>query len=152
MRGLAPTRIKPRGMRIRRAAALVGSVVAAAALLGAGQAEAAANPSTPFRITHGNTYTDGVVTFTNRWIIVSGEQKSVSATDCRYTFAEAFDGHGEKMSGGQPSQVTCGRSEKFSFSAPADAPGGAAYAVVTLYAKSPNQNPKKLGEATVKRS
>lgn len=150
MRQLAS--VEHRGRRAAWTAGLFAVVLTATTLVGAGQADAASNPSTPFRVEYGNTYTDGDATFTNRWVIVAGEQKAVSATDCRMTFASAYDAHGEKLSQSLSSQVTCGCSEKFRITPPADAPGGAAYVIVKLYAVRPNgADPKKLAEATVRR-
>lgn len=141
--------------RIRRAVTLLLSVAVAgaAALIGtasAGAAEAS-YPAVPYRISYGNTYSDGNVTFTNRGVIVSGEQKSVSSSDCRFTAVQPFRADGVSMNYGRYSKGTCGRSEKFSVSVPAGLPGGAAYAVVTFYAGLPDKgDSKRLGEVTVR--
>jgi hypothetical protein len=113
---------------------LAGLVGLATLVVTAPPALAASYPTKHFRVEYGNTYSDGYVTFYNRSVGVTGEQKSVSTTPsgCRYTHAEAFNSSGGKIGEGD-SQVTCGRSEKFTIKPfPADVAGGAAYVRVWL--------------------
>jgi hypothetical protein len=114
--------------------AVAGVVALTALVVAAPTALAASYPTKHFRVEYGNTYSDGYVTFYNRSVGVTGEQKSVSTTTtgCRYTHAEAFNSQGGKIGEGD-SQVTCGKSEKFTIKPfPADVAGGAAYVEVTL--------------------
>jgi hypothetical protein len=94
-------------------------------------AGAAAYPVTHFSLPYGNTYTTGAVTFYNRSVSVDGEQKAVSSSGCRYTYAETHDATGNLL-GSNRSQITCGGSEKYSFGIPADVAGGAAFVEVWL--------------------
>jgi len=113
---------------------LAGLVALTTLVVAAPAALAASYPSKHFRVEYGNTYSDGYVTFYNRSVGVTGEQKSVSDTPsgCRYTHAEAFNSSGAMIGEGN-SQITCGRSEKFTIKPfRADVPGGAAYVEVTL--------------------
>ena len=113
---------------------LAGLVGLATLVVTAPPTLAASYPTKQFRVEYGNTYSDGYLTFYNRSVGVTGEQKSVSTTPsgCRYTHAEAFNSSGGKIGEGD-SQVTCGRSEKFTIKPfPADVAGGAAYVRVWL--------------------
>lgn len=72
---------------------------------------------------YGNTYATGVATFKNRSIVVEGEVKSVSRTDCRFAFGTSYAGS-SWIGSAQSDPPTCDRSEKFSFVVPANIRGG----------------------------
>jgi hypothetical protein len=114
--------------------AVTGVVALTALVVAAPTALAASYPTKHFRVEYGNTYSDGYVTFYNRSVGVTGEQKSVASdtVGCRYTHAEAFDSRNVRIGEGD-SPPTCGRSEKFTIKPfSADVAGGAAYVRVWL--------------------
>jgi hypothetical protein len=128
----------------------VGAVVAAVALVAgvAPAAQAATSsypPPTPFRVDYGATYTAGTVTFYNRAVRVSGEQKAVASSGCRYTWAKAFNAAGFLADGISP--VTCGKSEQYTVDVPADVVGGATHVEVSLMYYDGTS--RELGEITV---
>lgn len=107
-----------------------------------------ASAATGFNIPYGQTYTKGTVTFSNRNVLVSGEQKAVSSSGCRYTYAETYDASGHRL-GSNRSKITCGMSESFSFGVPADVAGGAAFVEVWLMYWVDWDNTKYLANAYV---
>jgi hypothetical protein len=118
---------------MRRLVPVLVSLAAAAAtvIATAPSAEAASYPRMTFRVEYGQTYTTGTVTFYNRAVVVEGEQKAVSSSGCRKTGAQAVAG-GEQL-GRNEWAWTCSGSEKFSFTVPANRPGGADRVFVNLF-------------------
>ncbi|MEV7416054.1 hypothetical protein [Streptomyces sp. NPDC089919] len=115
-----------------RLAAVVGTAVLSAGLLVNAPAAHAADPTTTFDVTYGNTYTRGTITWHNRSVSVAGVQKSVSSSSCRGTTAFTLDARNKKLALAFTSR-TCGTSEKFpAFVVPADVPGGAAVVRICL--------------------
>ncbi|MCX4846061.1 hypothetical protein [Streptomyces sp. NBC_00893] len=115
-----------------RLAAVVGTVVLGSGMLVNAPAAHAADPVSDFDVTVGNTYTRGTITWHNRSVTVAGEQKSVSATNCRGTTAFTLDANNNQLDLAYTSP-TCGASEKFiPFTVVADVPGGAAVVRVCL--------------------
>ncbi|MFF5494217.1 hypothetical protein [Streptomyces aquilus] len=128
-------------MQSHLAAALGTVVLTAGALLGAPAADAQTSdyPTTPYtRITVGNTWTQGTITWYNRSVAVVGTHKSVSAAGpayCRRTWAYTYDANGAMLgsAGSYASDTACGTTKNFSsFVVPADVPGGAASVRVCL--------------------
>jgi hypothetical protein len=128
------------------ACAAVTFVVVGPAAAGA---TTAANPG-HFSIPYGQTYTTGTVTFSNRNVLVAGEQKAVSSSGCRYTYAEAYDASGNIL-GSNRSQITCGGSETYSFGVPANVVGGASFVEVWLMYWVDQDNWRYLASAYVPR-
>ncbi|MFD5121308.1 hypothetical protein [Streptomyces sp. NPDC058385] len=120
-------------------AATIGTVaLAATALAGApaaqAQAQAQAASAKRFHVAVGNTWTDGTVTFYNRSVLVEGVHKSVGAASnltCRTTLATTVNAAGP-MSSKRSGDIACGNTKSFSFSVPADQPGGATAVEVCL--------------------
>ena len=118
---------------MRRLVPVLVSLAAAAAtvLAAAPAAEAASYPRSTFRVTYGQTYTTGTVTFYNRAVLVEGEQKAVASSGCRQT--EGITLASEGMLGVRSWAWTCSGSAAFSFTVPANRPGGADKVAVNLY-------------------
>jgi hypothetical protein len=116
--------------------ALIGLAAALATVfVAATPAEAATYPRSTFRVTYGNTYTTGTVTFYNRTVVVEGEQKATSSSGCRKTTGITVAGR--EQLGQNEWAWTCSGSVKFSFTVPANRAGGANQVWVTLlYTKS----------------
>ncbi|AGK75685.1 hypothetical protein SFUL_701 [Streptomyces microflavus DSM 40593] len=126
-------------MRTHLAAALGTVALAAGTLLApAADARAAAAPVTDFRVSVGNTWTTGTVTWHNRSVTVTGTHKSVSTAGpayCRLTWGYTYNAAGTVKLGsnGSASAATaCGTSKNFTFSVPADVPGGAGLVRICL--------------------
>ncbi|WP_329580276.1 hypothetical protein [Streptomyces sp. NBC_01361] len=121
-------------MRTHLAATIGTVVLAATALAGAPAAQAQVASAKPFHVAVGNTWTDGTVTFYNRSVLVEGVHKSVSAASnltCRTTLATTVNAAGP-MSSKRSGDIACGNTKSFSFSVPADQPGGATAVEVCL--------------------
>ncbi|MEN8652201.1 hypothetical protein ABCR94_16715 [Streptomyces sp. 21So2-11] len=126
-------------MRTHFAAALGTVVLTAGTLLAApAAADAAAFPVTEFNVTVGNTWTKGTLTWQNRSVVVKGTHKSVSAAGsayCRLTWAYTYNASDTAKLGSKGSEsadTACGTSKNFSFTVPADVPGGAGLVRVCL--------------------
>jgi hypothetical protein len=119
-------------VRTRVAAALGACLLASGGLLAAPPASAATYPTTDFDVTYGQTYTRGVITWYGRSVMVAGEHKSVDVNSCRGTTAFTLDSNNRQMGVGASVGNVCGYSDTFSFTVPADAPGGAAVVRVCL--------------------
>lgn len=87
----------------------VAALVCAAVTVGV-VSPSVASAATGFKIPYGQTYTIGTATFSNRNVLIAGEQKAVSSSGCRYTYAEAYDASGNLL-GSNRSQITCNGSE-----------------------------------------
>jgi hypothetical protein len=107
-----------------------------------------ASAATGFKIPYGQTYTIGTATFSNRNVLIAGEQKAVSSSGCRYTYAEAYDASGHIL-GKNRSKITCNGSENYSFGVPADVAGGAAFVEVWLMYWTDFDNERYLANAYV---
>lgn len=139
----------------RLAQALVGFAFAFTSVLAVApvaHAATTAYPTKHFHIEYGNTYTTGTVTFYNRSVTVSGEQKAVSSSGCRFT--SAFVARPDFMNGRGESAAICSGSTKFSFSFPADAAGGAESVTVNLFYEEPGngENNYRLASDYINRS
>jgi hypothetical protein len=121
-------------MRTHLAATLSAFALTTGMLLGApaASAQTADYPVSNFDVTFGNTYTRGTVTWYNRSVTVAGEHKSVDTASCRGTTAFTLDTNDKQLGVGASPNLVCGASEKFSFTVPADVPGGAAVVRVCL--------------------
>lgn len=124
-------------MRTHLPAALSAVALTMGTLLGApaSGAHAADDPISEFDVTIGNTYTRGLIGWYDRSVFVSGEHKSVSATDvasCRATRVYTLDTHDGQLGEERSDNVVCGSSGRFSMIVPADVPGGAAVVRVCL--------------------
>ncbi|MEV8394451.1 MULTISPECIES: hypothetical protein [unclassified Streptomyces] len=125
-------------MRARLAAVLSAAALTAGTLLAApaAHAQTAADPVSTFRVASGNTYTAGTLTWHARSVTVAGEHKSVSNAGlpfCRATWAYTLNSAGGELGqNGSLDSVVCGVSGNFSFTVPADVPGGAAFVRVCL--------------------
>ncbi|MEU2131308.1 hypothetical protein [Streptomyces sp. NPDC018352] len=118
-------------MRARLAAA-VGIVVLGAGMLVTAPTAGAAGTVSDFDVTVGNTYTRGKITWHNRSVTVSGEQKSVAPGNCRGTTAFTLDAKNKELGVAYSPRSACGASEKFSITVPADVSGGAAVVRICL--------------------
>ncbi|GAA0947337.1 hypothetical protein GCM10009559_46320 [Pseudonocardia zijingensis] len=138
--------------RVRRlVSAAVGVLLSASALsVAAPAAEAATNPVRSFRITYGNTYTTGTVTFYNQSVLVQGEHKSVSPTDCRFTRAKTWDYI--ELHQTRWTENVCDRSAKYSMTLKATNKGGAAWVEVQLVVGEPGYGGRVLAETNVYRN
>ncbi|MER6914744.1 hypothetical protein ABT354_23980 [Streptomyces sp. NPDC000594] len=98
-------------------------------------AAALANPTSPFRIEYGATWSEGTVTWNNRSVRVVGKNKSVSAASdatCRTTYVYTLKGNKDILSGGVGRPYACGNTKSYDFTVSADVRGGAAYIRVCL--------------------
>lgn len=98
-------------------------------------AAALANPTSPFRIEYGATWTAGTVTWNNRSVRVVGKNKSVSAASnatCRATYVYTLKGNKDVLTGRVGRPDACGNTKSYDFTVPADVRGGAAYVRVCL--------------------
>ncbi|MFJ2647586.1 hypothetical protein ACIO1C_12750 [Streptomyces sp. NPDC087420] len=127
-------------MRTSLAAALGSVVLTAGTLLGApaAAADATAYPVVEFDIPLGNTWTKGTLTWYNRSVVVTGTHKSVSSAGpeyCRLTWAYTYNAADTVKlgsNGSAASATACNTSKNFSFTVPADVPGGAGLVRVCL--------------------
>jgi hypothetical protein len=87
--------------------------------------------TTAFDLTVGNTYTRGTITWYNRSVNVSGEDKSVDGSNCRGTSVFTLTNAKSQLGYGQSTGV-CGASAAFSVTVKADVPGGAATVRICL--------------------
>ncbi|MFF0160667.1 hypothetical protein ACFYRY_24505 [Streptomyces sp. NPDC005263] len=94
-------------------------------------ARAAAFPTNPFDVTYGATYTRGTLTWTDRAVGVSGNQRAVSTSGCRKTFVYTYDASVREL-GVRSSSAVCNGVAPIAFSVPADVAGGAAFVSVCL--------------------
>ncbi|MFD7532680.1 MULTISPECIES: hypothetical protein [unclassified Streptomyces] len=120
-------------MRTRLAASLCGIALTAGTLLSApaATAQASAYPTSTFDVTVGNTYTRGTITWYNRSVTVTGEQKSVDGFSCRGTSVFTLDSADVELSRDFSASV-CGMSSKFTVPVDANVPGGAAVVRICL--------------------
>ncbi|MFB7715670.1 hypothetical protein [Streptomyces sp. NPDC056105] len=121
-------------MRTRLAPTIGTAVLAATSPTGTPTAQAQAASAKPFHVAVGNTWTGGAVTFYNRSVLIEGVHKSVSAASnltCRTTLATTVNAAGP-MSSERSGDIACGNTKSFSFSVPADQPGGATAVEVCL--------------------
>ncbi len=87
--------------------------------------------TTAFDLTIANTYTRGTITWYNRSVNVSGEDKSVNASNCRGTSVFTLTNAKAQLGYGYSPGV-CGRSASFSVSVAANVSGGAAVVRICL--------------------
>ncbi len=87
--------------------------------------------TTAFDVTVGNTYTRGTITWYNRSVKVSGEDKSVDGSNCRGTSVFTLT-NGKAQLGYGHSASVCDRSASFSVTVEANVPGGAAVVRICL--------------------
>ncbi|MFI1760843.1 hypothetical protein ACH41H_02025 [Streptomyces sp. NPDC020800] len=118
----------------RRVASL-GLATAVLTLLPVGHANAAGHPTSSYAVPYGQTYTKGTLTWYNRSVQLTGEQKSVSTSSCRLTYIAAYrsDGgpHYTRLSE-RTTKPVCGKSIGISVAVPADVVGGADYVYICL--------------------
>lgn len=98
---------------------------------GTGSGGTGSGGTTAFDLTVGNTYTRGTITWYNRSVNVSGEDKSVDGVNCRGTSVFTLTNAKAQLGYGSSASV-CGRSASFSVSVKADVPGGAAVVRICL--------------------
>ena len=120
-------------MRTRLAAGLCGVALTAGTLLSApaASAQASAYPTTTFDVTVGNTYTRGTITWYDRSVTVTGEDKSVDGFSCRGTTAFTLNSARDQLDYNFSASV-CGMSAPFTIPVEADVPGGAAVVRICL--------------------
>ncbi|MFJ2831404.1 hypothetical protein ACIPC1_28225 [Streptomyces sp. NPDC087263] len=119
--------------------ALVGLTAPAATAAPSGLAEsaaaaaraAAAYPTNAFDATYGATYARGTLTWQNRSVGVSGNQRALTASGCRKTYVFTYDSGVNELDV-RSSTAVCNGIAPLSFSVPADVPGGAAFTTVCL--------------------
>ncbi|MGW3698718.1 hypothetical protein ACWECR_39445 [Streptomyces sp. NPDC005056] len=122
-------------MRTHLAAAFSAVTLTTGMLLTAPTASAqpAAYPTTPFNVAVTNTYTTGTLTWYGRSVLVEGVHKSADQENCRGTTAFTLDaGNGQLGVGYSNTRSCAGEVVPFSFTVPADVPGGAAVVRVCL--------------------
>ncbi|WP_416966855.1 hypothetical protein [Streptomyces sp. 4F14] len=122
---------------MRTPLAVAGTVaLIAGTFLGApASAHTADDPISEFDVTIGNTYTRGLISWSDRGVYVTGEHKSVSAdtlATCRATRAYTLDTHDGQLGDELSPNVVCGSSLRFNMTVPADVPGGAAVVRICL--------------------
>jgi hypothetical protein len=89
---------------------------------------ASASEYTPYRIEHGNTYTEGRAEFFNQSVRLVGEHKSTTGSGCRTTTATARDANRRAIGHATVFPVNCGMgSQKYNLPVPAEQRGGAKY-------------------------
>lgn len=113
----------------------MGLAAAALTLLPAGHANAASAPPSKYAVSYGQTYSKGTLTWYNRSVQLTGEQKSVSASSCRKTYIAAYRSDGGPKYTRLSERTTkpvCGKSIDISVNVPADTVGGADYVYICL--------------------
>lgn len=120
-----------------RTVVLIAAMLAAIPFLTTPTAAATSQAETayltrPFNAEYGNTYTRGQVTFYNRSVLVAGQHKAVGSSGCRYTLARALTASGVLLGTKRTPSIVCDSFADFSFTMPADVPGGAARVDVSL--------------------
>ncbi|MFF2331189.1 MULTISPECIES: hypothetical protein [unclassified Streptomyces] len=113
----------------------LGLAAAVLSLLPVGHANAAAYPTSDYAVPYGQTYTKGKLTWYNRSVQLTGEQKSVSTSSCRLTYIAAFRSDGgpdyTRLSE-RTTKPVCGKSIGISVNVPADVVGGADFVYICL--------------------
>ncbi|MGW7363118.1 hypothetical protein ACWGI8_06745 [Streptomyces sp. NPDC054841] len=104
-------------------------------LLPVGHANAATYPTSQYAVPYGQTYTKGTLTWYNRSVQLTGEQKSVSTSSCRLTYVAAYRSDGgpnyTRLSE-RTTKPVCGKSIDISVTVPADVVGGADFLYICL--------------------
>ncbi|MGW1950702.1 hypothetical protein ACWCRC_41335 [Streptomyces sp. NPDC001940] len=117
----------------RRAVVALAAVVLL--LVPIGHGSAAAYPASRYAVPVGQTYTQGTLTWYGRSVVLKGEQKSVSASSCRLTYAAAFRSDGgpnyTRLSE-RTTKPVCGKSRAISVTLPANVAGGADFLFICL--------------------
>ncbi|MFJ8593482.1 hypothetical protein [Streptomyces sp. NPDC093598] len=108
---------------------------AALFLFPVGQANAVTYPTSDYAVPNGQTYTKGKLTWYNRSVQLTGEQKSVSTSSCRKTYVAAYRSDGgpnyTRLSE-RTTKPVCGASIGISVNVPADVVGGADFVYICL--------------------
>ncbi|MDR3081112.1 MAG: hypothetical protein LBV60_09325 [Streptomyces sp.] len=104
---------------------------------------AATYPTSSYAVPYGQTYTKGKLTWYNRSVVLTGEQKSVSSSSCRLTYIAAYRADGgpnyTRLSE-RTTKPVCGASRAISVTVPADVVGGADYVYICLDTPSAHLN------------
>ncbi|MCF3130449.1 hypothetical protein [Streptomyces olivochromogenes] len=104
-------------------------------MLPVGHSNAATYPTSEYAVPFGQTYTKGTLTWYNRSVQLTGEQKSVSTSSCRLTYVAAYRSDGGPNTTRLSERTTkpvCGKSIAISVAVPADVVGGADFLYICL--------------------
>ncbi|MEV6281927.1 hypothetical protein [Kribbella sp. NPDC051770] len=127
----------------RQTAAAVAAVSMLAGTIGLTPAAQAAYPTKSFDITYGATYARGKVTFYNRSVHVSGVERAVPSSGCRFVEVWTYNASGDLDFQAEVGG-TCNGVVDFNVDVAADAPGGASYVVVKFWYRDSSWNNQRV--------